>query len=92
MMRKYRRRSVIKAKIQLAETPLIYGNLSVSLVHVTQFTPRETMVIPIIPPTQLWVVLTGISKYEAVTNHTDMAARTHIQPYMSIAGSSSKHE
>ena len=74
------------------ETPLIKGNLLVDLFHVTQLTPRDAIVIPIIPPTQLCVVLTGISRCDANINHTDMDARTHIHPYMSMAGSSSKHE
>ena len=47
--------------------------------------------MPIMPPTQECVVETGISKYDANINQILVAANTHMQPYIIIAGSLVKH-
>jgi hypothetical protein len=75
----------------IAETPLTYGNSSFFVDQMTHFWPLVTMVIPIMPPTHECVVETGISRYEAKINQIEVAAKTHMQPYINNAGSLVKH-
>ena len=71
----------------IAVTPLTYGNSVLFSVQMTHFWPLVTMVIPTMPPTHECVVETGISRYEAKSNQIEVAAKTHMQPYIKIAGS-----
>ena len=57
----------------------------------TQRLPLAIMVIPIMPPTQECVVLTGISNHEAIINQKPTEIVTHVMPYINNPGLSSKH-
>merc|ERR1719454_1155446 len=48
------------------------------------------MVMPTMPPTHECVVETGISRYDASSSQMPTAMITHVMPYMSRPGLSSK--
>ena len=79
----------------IALTPLTHGKLSkvhssTGSFQTTHSEPRAIMVIPMMPPTHECVVETGISRYDASSSQMPTAMMTHVMPYMSRPGLSSK--
>jgi hypothetical protein len=69
-------------EITMGTTPVTYGKSGIDFVHTTPSAPLYTREKPMIPPTILWVVDTGRSRYVAVYNHVVDAARADNIPYI----------
>jgi hypothetical protein len=61
-----------------------------SLYQTTESDPLNAIAMPIIPPTQEWVVDTGISNLLAVISHVPTDISTHKHPHINKAGLSAK--